>query len=90
MAHEKILVIEDEKDILELIAFNLECSGYTVFKASNGEDGLVEVKKNLPDLILLDLMMPGIDGFDVCRILKQSYLNNKRLKIYLVSNNNKN
>lgn len=70
MGHEKILIIEDEKDILELIAFNLECTGYTVFKASNGEDGLAAVKKELPDLILLDLMMPGIDGFDVCRTLK--------------------
>lgn len=74
MAHEKILVIEDEKDILELIAFNLECTGYTVFKASNGEVGLELVKKELPDLILLDLMMPGIDGFDVCRALKQDKL----------------
>lgn len=71
MAHEKILIIEDEKDILELIAFNLECSGYTVFKASNGEDGIPLAEKEFPDLILLDLMMPGMDGFDVCRILKQ-------------------
>lgn len=71
MAHEKILVVEDEKDILELIAFNLECSGYTVFKASNGEDGLQLANAEMPDLILLDIMMPGIDGFDVCRSLKQ-------------------
>lgn len=71
MAHEKILVVEDEKDILELIAFNLECNGYTVCKASNGEDGLVTARNEMPDLILLDIMMPGIDGFDVCRTLKQ-------------------
>lgn len=71
MAHEKILIIEDEKDILELIAFNLECSGYSVYKASNGEEGLPIAQKELPDLVLLDLMMPGIDGFDVCRALKQ-------------------
>lgn len=71
MSHEKILIIEDEKDILELIAFNLECTGYNVFKALNGEDGVIIAQKELPDLILLDLMMPGIDGFDVCRILKQ-------------------
>ncbi len=70
MAHEKILLIEDEKDILELIAFNLECSGYDVLKASNGEDGLKRAKKEFPDLVLLDLMLPGIDGFDVCRELK--------------------
>ncbi|MBN2618014.1 MAG: response regulator [Spirochaetales bacterium] len=71
MAHEKILIIEDEKDILELIAFNLECSGYHVLKASNGEDGLVIAQAEIPDLVLLDVMMPGIDGFDVCRTLKQ-------------------
>lgn len=71
MAHEKILIIEDEKDILELIAFNLECSGYTVYKASNGEDGLPIAQKEIPNLILLDLMMPGMDGFDVCRTLKE-------------------
>lgn len=71
MAHEKILVVEDEKDILELIAFNLECNGYTVCKAANGEDGLVTARNEMPDLILLDIMMPGIDGFDVCRTLKQ-------------------
>ena len=71
MAHEKILLIEDEKDILELIAFNLEFSGYDVVKASNGEDGLKLAKKVVPDLVLLDLMLPGMDGFDVCRELKQ-------------------
>lgn len=71
MAHEKILIIEDEKDILELIAFNLECSGYEVLKASDGEVGLKLAKQTIPDLILLDLMLPGIDGFDVCRGLKQ-------------------
>lgn len=71
MAHEQILVVEDEKDILELIAFNLECSGYRILKASDGESAISIVKKELPDLILLDLMMPGIDGFDVCRTLKQ-------------------
>lgn len=72
MAHEKILLIEDEKDILELIAFNLECSGYKVVKASNGEEGLILAGKEIPDLILLDLMLPGMDGFDVCRELKQA------------------
>jgi len=71
MSHEKILLIEDEKDILDLIAFNLEFYGYDVLKASNGEDGLKTAQKYIPDLILLDLMLPGIDGFDVCRTLKQ-------------------
>lgn len=84
MAHEKILIVEDEKDILELIAFNLECTGYTVFKASNGEEGVEIVKKHLPDLILLDLMMPGIDGFDVCRTLKQNK-NTKNIPIIMLT-----
>jgi len=74
VSHETILIIEDEKDILELIAFNLECTGYKVFKASNGEDGLKIANSEMPDIIILDLMMPGIDGFDVCRKLKQEKL----------------
>lgn len=81
MAHEKILLIEDEKDILELIAYNLECSGYDVTKASNGEDGLKLAKKLVPDLVLLDLMLPGMDGFDVCRELK---LDKKTRKIPVI------
>lgn len=73
----KILVIEDEKDILELIAFNLECFDYTVLKSLNGVDGIDKAQAELPDLILLDLMMPGIDGFDVCKILKKEKITEK-------------
>jgi DNA-binding response OmpR family regulator len=70
MPSEHILVVEDESDIRELIKYNLERDGYKVSEASNGEDGLRIAKEEHPDLILLDLMMPGIEGLDVCRNLK--------------------
>ena len=66
----QILIIEDEPDIQELLSFNLDKNGYKVFSASNGEKGLEVARKEHPDLILLDLMLPGINGLDVCRIIK--------------------
>lgn len=66
-----ILVIEDERDLLELISFNLEKEGYRVMTASEGTTGLDTARNNLPDLILLDLMLPGISGFEICKILKK-------------------
>ena len=65
-----ILVIEDEPDIAELLEYNLKTAGYNVTKANNGKSGLKKAKKLKPDLILLDLMLPGIQGLDVCRIIK--------------------
>ena len=65
-----ILVIEDEKDIQELISFNLEKEGYTVMIADNAEKGLDLMRKTLPDLVLLDMMLPGIDGFEALRRIK--------------------
>tara|TARA_B100001559_G_scaffold34412_1_gene25998 strand:+ start:95 stop:796 length:702 start_codon:yes stop_codon:yes gene_type:complete len=64
-----ILVVEDEPDIAELIEFNLKNEGYNVLLASNGEKGIELARKKAPSLILLDLMLPGIHGIDVCRIL---------------------
>ena len=66
----QILIIEDEPDIQELLSFNLDNNGYKVYTASNGEKGLEVARKEHPDLILLDLMLPGINGLDVCRIIK--------------------
>ena len=66
----QILIIEDEPDIQELLSFNLDNNGYKVYTASNGEKGLEVARKEQPDLILLDLMLPGINGLDVCRIIK--------------------
>lgn len=70
MVKEKILIVEDEEDILELMAYNLGREGYCVTGAASGEDALEHVKKQAFDLVLLDLMLPGMNGLEVCRILK--------------------
>ena len=67
---EKILVVDDEKDILELIDFNLSKNGYRVRTVTSGEEALDLIKENDYDLIILDLMLPGVDGFDICKIIK--------------------
>ena len=69
MSH-TVLVIEDEPDIRELIEFNLKKYNYNVLLANNGEKGLKDARSFEPDLILLDLMLPGIQGIDVCRVIK--------------------
>ncbi len=66
----RVVVVEDDKDILELITHNLEREGYEVTGAATGEDGVDAVRSRKPDLVLLDLMLPGIDGLEVCRRLK--------------------
>lgn len=65
-----ILVIDDEKDIVKLLQYNLEKEGYQVLSALSGEEGLEAARNKKPDLILLDLMLPGVDGLEVCRLLK--------------------
>lgn len=70
MAKESILVMEDEEDILELLKYNLAKEGYRVTAVGSGEEGLKAVQAALPDLIVLDLMLPGVDGLEVCRRLK--------------------
>ena len=74
MAKEKILIVEDEEDILELIRYNLAKEGYQIEGVMSGEDALHKVKKETYDLIVLDLMLPGVDGLDVCKMLKQDQL----------------
>ena len=71
MAKERILVVEDDDDILQLLKYNLAKDGYRVTGAVSGEEALKDVKLSVPDLILLDLMLPGIDGLEVCRALKR-------------------
>lgn len=66
----KILIIEDDEHIVELLKFNVENNGYLVSTASDGNDGYNKAVNDLPDLILLDLMLPGIDGIDICNKLK--------------------
>lgn len=71
MGKEHILVIEDEEDILALLHYNLIKEGFRVTCAQTGEEGLNAARALKPDLVLLDLMLPGIDGLDVCRALKR-------------------
>jgi two-component system phosphate regulon response regulator PhoB len=71
MSRSKILVIEDETDILEVIEYNLRREGYQVVTALDGEQGLASARTTSPDLVLLDLMLPGLDGIEVCQRLKQ-------------------
>ena len=66
----RILVAEDERDIRELIGFTLRHHGHEVLTASNGEDALAMVLRDLPDLVLLDIRMPRLTGYDVCRRLR--------------------
>jgi len=68
----KILIVEDEKDIAELIHFNLFKANYGVFIASDGEQALKMANEQLPDLVLLDLMIPHISGLEVCKFLKEN------------------
>ncbi|HET6350049.1 MAG TPA: response regulator [Candidatus Krumholzibacteria bacterium] len=70
MKSDKIVVIEDEEDILEVIAYNLKREGYEVTTSTSGEDGLAKIERAAPDLVILDLMLPEIDGLDLCRKLK--------------------
>ncbi len=66
----KILIVDDEQDIVESLKFVLEVSGYTCYCAYNGEDGLKLAKELMPDLIILDVMMPKINGYKISRLLK--------------------
>lgn len=72
MAREKILIIEDEQNIVELVKYNLEREGYCVLSATRGNAGLEKARRENPDLILLDLMLPELDGIEICKILKQN------------------
>jgi two-component system alkaline phosphatase synthesis response regulator PhoP len=69
-AKQKILIVDDEPDILELIEYNLKKEGYQVYTARNGQEAVSEAKKVLPDLIVLDIMMPKMDGIEACRIMR--------------------
>ena len=70
MKRQKILVVEDEPDILEVIEYNLAREGFRVLTAREGDDGLKKARQELPDALVLDLMLPGVDGLEVCRRLR--------------------
>jgi two-component system phosphate regulon response regulator PhoB len=71
MTKKSIFVVEDEEDILELLRFNLTREGYSVTTATSGEEAVKGISRKIPDLVLLDLMLPGLDGLEVCRALKK-------------------
>lgn len=72
MSKEKILVVDDEEDILELVRYNLLKNGYRVTCVSSGEQAIEKLRQETPHIILLDLMLPGMDGLDVCRNLRSN------------------
>ena len=71
MGKESVLVVDDEEDILELVRYNLAREGYQVTCVASGEEALKAAKSSLPDLVVLDLMLPGLDGLEVCKALKR-------------------
>lgn len=83
MKGKKILLIDDEQDILEILSYNLEKEGYQVFTANNGNEGIVKAKEIIPDLILLDVMMPEKDGIETCQEMCQIKELQKTLIVFL-------
>lgn len=81
MSQEKILLVDDEEDILELLAYNLKREGFKTSGAKTGEEALKKIETDTPDLIILDLMLPGIDGLEITRMLKSNY---KTVKIPII------
>lgn len=69
--HEKILVVDDEQSIVDILKYNLQKEGYVPVTASDGYEGLSQFEKEQPDLVILDVMMPGMDGYQVCREIRK-------------------
>ncbi|MFN8244235.1 MAG: response regulator transcription factor [Ferruginibacter sp.] len=84
-AVKKILIADDEPDILEIIQYNLQAEGYEVITAKNGNEAIEQAKKYQPDLIILDIMMPGKNGIEVCNILRLQPHFNKTLIVFLTA-----
>jgi len=82
MASRKILIVDDEPDFLEVMRVRLEASNYEVITASNGEDALNHVKNDKPDAVLLDILMPGIDGLEVLRRIRKT---DESLPVYIIT-----
>lgn len=66
----KVLIVDDEQDLVETLKFRLEAKGYEVISAFDGQEGLDKAHKEKPDVIILDLMLPKMDGYKICRLLK--------------------
>ncbi|AYO58258.1 DNA-binding response regulator [Chryseobacterium sp. 6424] len=83
MNQKKILLIDDEQDILEILSYNLEKAGYDVYTAQNGNEGIEKAKEIVPDMILLDVMMPEKDGIETCQDLRRIPELQKTLIVFL-------
>jgi two-component system phosphate regulon response regulator PhoB len=70
MPKARILVIEDDRDLAEVLEYNLKRAGYEVFRSHDGRDGLQQAQLRLPDIVLLDVMLPLVDGLEICRQLR--------------------
>ena len=77
MNERKVLVVDDEENIIHILEFSIEAEGYEVITASNGEEAIKKARKEQPNLIILDIMMPKVDGYEVCRVLKANPLTKK-------------
>jgi len=84
----KVLIVDDDQDILEFLSYNLIQSHYTVLKSCDGVDALNKIKSENPDIVILDIMMPGIDGIDVCQEIRDSGNNNIIIVILSARNEN--
>jgi two-component system phosphate regulon response regulator PhoB len=85
MAKAKVLIIEDDRSLAEVVAYNLKQAGFEVLMAHDGQDGLVKAQARLPDVIILDLMLPVIDGLDVCRRLRANPITRDMLIVMLTA-----
>lgn len=85
MGIDKILVVDDEEYILELISYNLNSSGFKVISATNGLDAMEIVKKEKPNLVLLDLMIPGMDGLEICKAIRNSSSDISKISIIMLT-----
>jgi DNA-binding response OmpR family regulator len=80
----KVLVVDDEVNITQILEFSIGSEGYEVLSASNGEEAVEKARREQPDLIILDIMMPRIDGYETCRILKANPLT-KNIPVVLLT-----
>ncbi|MEZ5058709.1 MAG: response regulator transcription factor [Saprospiraceae bacterium] len=85
MSKKKILVVDDEPDIIEILKYNLEKEGFEIFSANNGDEGIKIAEREKPDLIVLDIMMPEMDGVEVCRVLRSKKDFNNTLIAFLTA-----
>ena len=84
MVKQKILIVDDEEDVLEILKDNLELMNFDVITASNGKEAIIKARENMPDLILLDIMMPEMDGHSTARRIKSNVIT-KHIPIIMIT-----